>query len=113
MAIWTTTSIEETPEIILDQWSVRELFDGDRHFVGVNLTEHREGRVSSKIMEFDPQTMCGRTRSGRIYKLVGYPGNNSDAEYVWNAWVGINIIMNNDDGTNYKDVSEEISKVNS
>ncbi len=89
MAIWITRPVDEIPEIQLIDWDVRELPDGDRHFVGWNITE-MEGRVSSKIVTFDQRYMTGVTRSGRVYQLVRSPGYNSDAEYVWQAWCRIN-----------------------
>lgn len=89
MSIWKTTPIDQTPEIRLSSWSVFELPNGDRHFVGYNETEH-EGRVSSMIMTFDPGTMKGVTRSGRVYQLVGPPGYSTDGTYVWYRWCNIN-----------------------
>jgi len=105
MGVWRTIPVKEDPEIILSQWSVREIQNGDRHFVGYN-DEGREGRVSSKILEFDNKTMKGKTRSGRIYQLRGEPGPgmNEDAEYVWGAWARINKVES------FKDISEEITK---
>jgi hypothetical protein len=89
MPIWKTTSIEETPEIRLLDWQIFELEDGSKHFMGYNITE-REGRVSSAIVEFDEETMIGRTKSGRTYQLLGGPGTNSDALYVLVRWLEIN-----------------------
>jgi hypothetical protein len=84
-------SIHETPELELKNWKVfevdSELWPGKtRHFVGYNITE-REGRVSSAIEVFDKETMTGRTKSGRVYKLVGEPGYDPDADYVWGFFV--------------------------
>lgn len=101
MGVWRTIPVKEDPEIILSQWSVKEVQNGDRHFVGYN-DAGREGRVSSKILEFDNKTMKGKTRSGRIYQLRGEPGSNEDAEYVWGIWARINKVES------VKDVSEEI-----
>jgi hypothetical protein len=89
MAIWTTRPVDEIPEIQLINWDVRELPDGDRHFVGWNIVE-MEGRVSSKIVTFDQRYMTGVTQSGRVYQLLRAPGTDSDAEYVWQAWCRIN-----------------------
>ena len=88
MPIWKTRSIEQVPQLTLIHWSVRELPNGDRHFVGYNITE-MEGRVSSKIVKFDPEAMVGRTRSGRVYKLDGSMGTSGDSEYTWNRWLNI------------------------
>lgn len=96
MSIWRTTSIKETPEIELSNWKIYEVESESwpkktKHFVGYNLTEG-EGRVSSAIVEFDYETMTGRTKSGRVYKLVGSPGTSQDASYVWSRWCKINEI---------------------
>jgi hypothetical protein len=94
MTIWTVKPINEAPEIELEQWQIIEArspyWDGvTRHFVGYNITDC-EGRVSSAITQFDETKMQGITRSGRVYKLVGKPNWNKDAEYVWCRWCSIN-----------------------
>jgi hypothetical protein len=94
MSIWSTKSIDEAPEVILEQWNIFEVkspyWEGyTRHFVGYNISDN-EGRVSSAIQNFDPTSMQGITRSGRVYKLVGDPGWHKDAEYVWCRWCNIN-----------------------
>lgn len=89
MPVWKTIPVTRQPALTLERWSVYELPDGDRHFVGWAL-ENQEGRVSSRIEQFDVKTMCGVTLSGRIYKLEGKPGHNMDAGYTWNAWRSIN-----------------------
>ena len=106
MSIWKTTSVADTPEIVLSQWRIVEVtspyWDGaSRHFTGYNETE-REGRASSEIKEFDTSTMCGVTNSGRVYKLAGPPGHNGDGDYVWSRWKAINHVETE------KDVSEEV-----
>lgn len=89
MTVWAIRPVNEQPELTLDRWSIYELSDGDRHFVGWAI-ENLAGRVSSRIDEFDVKTMCGVTSTGRVYKLKGNPGSNGDAEYTWNRWRGIN-----------------------
>ena len=94
MSIWGTTSVTDTPEVVLSSWRVMEVtspyWEGtSKHFVGYNETEH-EGRVSSEIQSFDATTGKGITRSGRVYQLVGSSGYNSDAQYVWQRWKNIN-----------------------
>lgn len=106
MSIWKATSVADTPEIVLSQWRIVEVtspyWDGtSRHFTGYNETEH-EGRVSSEIVEFDPTNMCGVTKSGRTYKLIGPPGHNGDGEYVWSRWKAINQVETE------TDVSDEV-----
>lgn len=105
--LWKPASVEETPEIALCDWQVFEVSSElwpikTRHFVGFNLTEGF-GRVSSKIVQFDPKLLRGITRSGRVYELVGEPGYGSaDGRYVWDVWCARNQI------TEIVDVTDEI-----
>ena len=101
MPIWETIPVIDQPELTLDGWCIYELPDGDRHLVGWAI-ENREGRVSSRIEQFDVRKMCGVTSSGRVYKLKGTPAGNSDAEYTWNRWRDIN------DVDAFVDVSREV-----
>lgn len=101
MNIWRPESVSEAPEVILSHWEVVELPDGDRHFIGYN-TLKLEGRVSSKIVDYNKDSKIGTTRSGRTYKLTGCcTERNDDAEYVWGIWKQLNKI------TEYKIVSKE------
>ena len=59
------------------------------HFNGYNYRD-REGRMSSRIVEFDAERMVGRTRSGRVYELKGPPDFDLDAEYVLRRWIRFN-----------------------
>ena len=89
-SIWKTASILQEPETKLIQWQVYRVTFPDEitiHFVGYT---GYEGRVCSAIQEFDMAAMKGRTRSGRIYELIGNTGMNMDASYVWNHWLNIN-----------------------
>lgn len=94
MPIWKTTPVASVPQIKLASWSIYEVsseywIGRTRHFVGYNLTE-REGRASSAIVEFDPVAKRGVTESGRVYELVGAPGNSGDGIYTFNQWCEIN-----------------------
>ncbi len=75
--------------VVLELWCIREIDAGTRHFVGYDIVDGK-GRVSTPIMEFDPETGTGVTSSGSRYQLVGRAGQNRDAEYVWSlatkAW---------------------------
>lgn len=94
MPIWKPTPKTLEPETVLANWKVFLVPDsgnseGDTiHFVGSTLAWYSEGRVSSAIQEFDPETGCGISRSGRVYTLAGESTHLSrDAEYVWNRWL--------------------------
>lgn len=91
--VWPIASISVNPEISLSEWRVFEVklpnFAGrTRHFVGYSLGD-RAGQVSSPIRQFDPNTMQGITESGRVYKLIGQPGWDVDAEHTWLRWKSI------------------------
>ena len=85
MAIWRTIPTQNQSSITLRNWAVIELPDKTRHLIGYCI-ENCEGRVSSEIESFDISTLTGTTCTSRIYKLIGEPGLNGDAQYVWNAW---------------------------
>lgn len=95
-SIWKVKDITDEPETILTQWSVWKVDDETIHFVG---WAGYEGRVCSAVQSYDPKTKCGITKSGRIYKLQGAPGNNLDALHVWDAWKQINGVVKADDLT--------------
>ena len=90
-SIWRPASIKDEPETRLTQWQVYKVKNpkGDGWDVHFNGYAGYEGRVCSPVQEFDKKTMRGRTRSGRIYELVGSSGFNRDAMHVWNRWLGM------------------------
>jgi hypothetical protein len=90
--------VEEEPAIKLYQWQVfsvpgLEGEEREHHFWG---RYAGAGRVSSRIVSFDSESCTGTTRSGRQYKLVGPPGLNMDALYVWDRWAEIHRIRPED-----------------
>jgi hypothetical protein len=86
----------------LERWSIREFADGAQYFVGYS-RETRDGRVSTKIVQFDNSARTARTLSGRVYQLVGMSGWESNAEYVFNTVA--NVIGN---GASWRDVTAEL-----
>jgi len=94
-SIWKPADVSQEPETKLIQWQVYKVMlpgldEFTLHFNGYTAGYYGEGRVCSPVMEFDKNTMRGVTRSGRVYELVGSPGHNSDAAYVWNKWLSLN-----------------------
>lgn len=83
-SIWKPASVQQEPHTVLTNWRVMLVQEKDIHFVG---WAQYEGRVCSAVQSYDPTTKRGITRSGRIYELSGPSGYNSDAEYVWNRWL--------------------------
>ena len=103
-SVWTASLLTEVPEIELTSWQGMQLPHGARHFVGWNVTE-REGRVSSKIVEFDATTRRGRTHSGRVYQLRGAAGRDGDGVYTWGRW------MQRNGAADCIDVSDEVQAI--
>jgi len=98
--LWKTNSVSTEPAIDLVKWNVfavpsKNGLDIDCHFNGYS-TSGYEGRVSSKIMAFDKETMIGTTRSGRQYRLMDMPSYDGDAYYVYQNWLRINKIAEDD-----------------
>jgi hypothetical protein len=90
-ALWAPPAVEAQPSVRLVRWQIFELPDGSRHFCGFHAGPSvHEGRVSSPIERFSPDTMIGITRSGRSYRLEGPPGADEDADFVKRAWLRCN-----------------------
>ncbi|WP_185642720.1 hypothetical protein [Burkholderia sp. Bp9140] len=98
MPIWRLPSVEEVPDVSISSWRIFEIDAGTRHFVGADTLDFT-GRVSSAITIFDPVTLRGQTRSGRVYQLVGKDGWSIDAEYVWKRWCDVNEVRSYSDVT--------------
>lgn len=97
--VWAQPSIEAVPTKMLDSWSIVKVVEAkispdqfEFHFVGRDVNECN-GAVSSKIVEFDPQRMQGKTQSGRVYQLVDGPGRDADADYVLHSWCRMNQVI--------------------
>ncbi len=100
MSIWRPTAAKLEPETELSHWQI--LHDPESNEYYFSGWTGYEGRHSSKIVEFDFQTLSGRTRSGRIYRLInGYRGWNADVAYVVRRWQRINfcdsVVVNPED----------------
>ena len=93
--IWVIGSIQDTPEVWLDDWKCFELQmanrDGrSRHLAGnAGLGRDRHGQVSSAIQAIDPGTRKLTTRSGRVYELGTRNGLIGDGEYTWHQWIRV------------------------
>ena len=94
--IHLTKSVNERPTIRLQAWRVlaveglsHSTHGVTHHFVGYDI-DGGEGRASTAVQVFDPATRKGRTESGRTYELLGKPGRDMDAQYVWNRWKKLN-----------------------
>ena len=83
-------SVQSQPQTVLTHWQlikVRDKHGGfSRHLTG---RAGGEGRVSSDIVALDVARLRATTRSGRVYVLER-PGHDSDAQWVFSQWLGIN-----------------------
>ncbi|UXU92108.1 hypothetical protein [Burkholderia sp. S-53] len=86
------------PDVSISNWRIFETDAGTRHFVGADTLDFT-GRVSSAITIFNRVALCGQTRSGRVYQLVGQRGWSSDAKYVWKRWCEVNEVKSYSDVT--------------
>lgn len=71
---------------------------GELHFIGYAVDNH-EGRVSTAIESLDLAARTGVTSSGRLYELIGEPGRDPDADYVWAMWARANGVICAKDAT--------------
>lgn len=99
-------SVKSTPEgsreVTLRRWSVLEVTtcQGERsHHVHGHDVTNNFARTSSAIGEFDAHNMTVCTRSGRLYKLVGLPGNYPAGKPAWDTWCNSNSIVSHADVT--------------
>lgn len=73
-------SVYIVPEVKLENWAIQEIqsLEGlTYHFVGFI---DGQGRISTPIAEWHTESKVGRTASGRLYELIGPPGDESHFE---------------------------------
>ncbi|MDD2929689.1 MAG: hypothetical protein PHY50_07710 [Sideroxydans sp.] len=101
---------EGSHEVTLRRWSVMEITtrQGTRsHHVHGHDVTHNFARTSSAIGHFDAHNMTVSTRSGRLYKLVGLPGNYPAGIPAWEKWCSNNCIVTETDVTDqYLDIDK-------
>jgi len=105
MSIYRAAPVELEPVVFLAAWRVFEASlcgqPPTRHLCGRQMPS-RGGRASTAIEEINSVDRTVRTRSGRLYALLGNSGHNSDALYVWETWSSMN------DAKDIRDVTDEI-----
>jgi hypothetical protein len=106
MAIRRADDVNVEPVVFLCPWRVFRLEDGSRHLCGGE--GFFGGRVSSAVVSIDYGELTAVTRSGRLYQLIGEPGADADADYVWKEWAAGNSVDWWDDIT--AEVWSEIQK---
>ena len=96
--IWKTKPVASQPRLRLSSWRIMRTERGEIHFIGYAVDNH-EGRVSTAIESLDLAARTGVTRSGRLYELIGEPGRDPDADYVWAMWARANGVIRAKDMT--------------
>lgn len=95
--------VDVSPEAKLENWVIQEIqsLEGvTYHFIG--FIDGR-GRISTPIAEWHTLSKIGRTASGRIYELVGPPGDVSQIEL--NALCGASAVKYK--ATSVRDVTKD------
>lgn len=87
-SIWKADPVKDQPEVQVRNWTIKHTTTGD-HIVGDEVGGL--GRVSTVIVAHDGK--IAKTRSGRIYELLGEPGYSYDGEYVWESFKRINRLV--------------------
>lgn len=76
------------PETRISRWGLYLVTNAHgvrtRHLVG---RANGEGRVSSPIKTIDVAERTATSQSGRLYRLIGNSGFDSDGCYVFNTWL--------------------------
>jgi hypothetical protein len=102
---------EGSREVTLRRWCVMEITtkQGARsHHVHGHDVTNNFARTSSAIGDFDAHNMTVSTRSGRLYKLLGLPGNYPAGKPAWDAWCNSNGITSQIDVTDqYLDIDKQ------
>ena len=79
------------PVTYIDYWQLIQVTHADggcsRHLYG---RVNNEGRVCSDIVSFDLERITATTKSGRQYMVLGPPGRDEDAVWVYDQWATIN-----------------------
>lgn len=87
--------LDAQPTVIVEPWVVLEVIADPvpdqpppyRFVVGYDASR-ASGRVSTLIVDQDLENKWVRTKSGRIYRLIGPPALDADAWYVWTQKAG-------------------------
>jgi len=88
-------SVDKEPTVSIIDWSIHAVKfsnnDKSEHLMG--FVPGKMGRVTSAIKGFDANTRKITTFSGRVYTLIGLPGDCEDAAYVWLLWKKMNGVV--------------------
>lgn len=91
MSTWLPPTAEEEPVVTLVSWGAFEVFVPELEAPTIHVAGMKQvgatGRVSSPVVKVDVATRSVVTSTGRTYRLLGAPGLQGDASYVWSRWL--------------------------
>jgi endonuclease V-like protein UPF0215 family len=101
--------VSGTPEVVLQAWRVVLLQDGGVHFAGFNPAVGTTS-VSSRVIDFNPRTLVGRTESGRIYRFIR-SAVPVDAQQYEEVSRGLNVWLMRFCQSDWLDITAELMSV--
>jgi hypothetical protein len=82
--------VKDQPEVDIVIWSIHRVsFHNENEAVHLltGFVLDKKWRVTTAIQHFDSDNKKITTRSGRVYNLIGRPGNkDAELELAWQAW---------------------------
>lgn len=92
--IYSIPNPEKGTVTVIERWSIKEVVWGanelpSHHLIGF-VRQESAGRTTSAIQSFDKENLLIQTQSGRLYQLMDGPGQDGDADYVWEQWKSYN-----------------------
>ena len=88
LSVHHSAPVDVKPSVELSCWSLMRVrhADGTR---SLHLVGKRAGnsRVSSAIVRLDFHAIEGATESGRLYKLEGQPGSDTNTQMIYSIWL--------------------------
>ena len=76
------------PTVRVERWRLTKVRHADgsvqRHVIG---SAEGEGRISTRLISFEPITMSLTSSSGRVYCLAGPPGDDFNAANLYQRWL--------------------------
>lgn len=83
-------STDQEPCSDIERWTLVQVRHPDgsvqRHLLG---RSDNEGRVTTALVELDLLGMQATTVSGRVYRLVGPPAEDADAQWIYRGWLAM------------------------
>lgn len=93
MSTWLLPSVDTQPSACLILWQAYRFSFGDQYWDILRGwdPENSCGRCSTPVVALTPAAATAKTQSGRLYRLEGEPGQDPDAQYVFESRYGMTI----------------------